>query len=221
MLRDLLRRDGHTIGRKRVRTVMARMGIEALYRKPHTSQRHPAHRVYPYLLRHLTITQSNHVWAADITYIPMTRGFVYLFAVLDWASRRVLAWRLSNTLTTDFCMEAVQEALTSYGAPDIFNTDQGCQFTSQEFTGLLNDHGIQISMDGTGCWRDNVFVERLWRSVKYEEVYLRAYDSISAARQGVGQYLTFYNQTRPHRALDGKTPEQVYCDNLTTRLTAA
>ena len=158
---------------------------------------------------------------ADITYIPMTRGFVYLFAVLDWASRRVLAWRLSNTLTTDFCMEAVQEALASYGAPDIFNTDQGCQFTSQEFTGLLKDHGIQISMDGTGCWRDNVFVERLWRSIKYEEVYVRAYDSISAARQGLGRYLTFYNQQRPHRALDGKTPEQVYCDNLTTRLTAA
>ena len=221
MLRDLLRREGHRIGRKRVRTVMARMGIEALYRKPNTSQRHPAHRVYPYLLRHLEITRSNHVWAADITYIPMTRGFVYLFAVLDWASRRVLAWRLSNTLTTDFCMEAVQEALTRYGTPDIFNTDQGCQFTSQEFTGLLKDHGIQISMDGTGCWRDNVFVERLWRSVKYEEVYLRAYDSIRAARQGLGRYLTFYNQHRPHRALDGHTPEQVYYDNLTTRLTAA
>ena len=221
MLRDLLRREGHRIGRKRVRTVMARLGIEALYRKPNTSQRHPAHRVYPYLLRHLAITRSNHVWAADITYLPMHRGFVYLCAVMDWASRRVLAWRLSNTLTTDFCIEAVQEALTSYGTPDLFNTDQGCQFTSQEFTGLLKDHGIQISMDGTGCWRDNVFVERLWRSVKYEEVYLRAYDSISAARQGVGRYLTFYNQMRPHRALDGKTPEQVYCDNLTTRLTAA
>jgi len=157
----------------------------------------------------------------DITYIPMHRGFVYLCAVMDWASRRVLTWRLSNTLTTDFCLEAVQEALTRYGRPDIFNTDQGCQFTSQEFTGLLKDHGIQISMDGTGCWRDNVFVERLWRSVKYEEVYLRAYDGISAARQGVERYLTFYNQIRPHRALDGKTPEQVYCDNLTTRLTAA
>ena len=159
--------------------------------------------------------------AADITYIPMTRGFVYLFAVLDWASRRVLAWRLSNTLTTDFCIEAIQEALVSYGNPDIFNTDQGCQFTSQEFTGLLKDHGIQISMDGTGCWRDNVFVERLWRSVQDEEVYVRAYDSIRAARQGVGRYRTFYNQTRPHRALDGKTPEKVYCDNLTARLTAA
>ena len=190
MLRDLLRREGHRIGRKRVRTMMARMGIDALYRKPPTSQRHPAHRVYPYLLRHLAITRSNQVWAADITYLPMARGFVYLFAVMDWASRRVLAWRLSNTLTTDFCLEAVQEALANYGAPSIFNTDQGCQFTSQEFTGLLKDHGIQISMDGTGCWRDNVFVERLWRSVKYEEVYLRAYDSISAAHQGVERYLT-------------------------------
>jgi putative transposase len=147
----------------------------------------------------------------------LTRGVVSLFAVLDWASRRVLAWRLSNTLTTDFCIEAVQEALVSYGNPDICNTDQGCQFTCQEFTGLLKDHGIQISMDGTGCWRDNVFVERLWRSVKYEEVYLWAYDSISAARQGVERYLTFYNQTRPHRTLDGKTPEELYCDNLTAR----
>jgi putative transposase len=221
MLRDLLRREGHKIGRKRVRTMMARMGIEALYRRPHTSQRHPAHRVYPYLLRHLAITRPNHVWAADITYLPMSRGFVYLFAVLDWASRRVLAWRLSNTLTTDFCLEAVQEALLSYGNPDIFNTDQGCQFTSQEFTGLLKDHGIQISMDGTGRWRDNVFVERLWKSIKYEEVYLHAYETVSAAQQGLERYLTFYNQRRPHRALDGKTPEEVYCDNLTTRLTAA
>ena len=170
MLRDLLRRDGHRIGRKRVRTVMARMGIEALYRKPPTSQRHPAHRVYPYLLRPLAITRSNQVWAADITDIPMTRGCVSLFAVLDWASRRVLAWRLSNTLTTDFCMAAVQEALARYGTPDICNTDQGCQFTSQEFTGLLKNHGIQISMDGAGCWRDTVFVDRLWRSIKYEDV---------------------------------------------------
>ena len=221
MLRDLLRRDGHTIGRKRVRTVMVRLGIDALYRKPTTSLRHPAHRVYPYLLRHLEISRSNHVWAADITYIPMARGFVYLCAVLDWASRRVLAWRLSNTLTTDFCLEAVQEAVTRYGTPDIFNTDQGSQFTSLEFTGLLKDHGIQISMDGTGCWRDNVFVERLWRSVKYEEVYLHAYETIGAAQQGFARYLTFYNQTRPHRALDGHTPNEVYVDNLPTRLTAA
>lgn len=221
MLRDLLRREGHTIGRKRVRTLMTRMGIAAVYRKPCTSPRHPGHTVYPYLLRHLEITRPNHVWAADITYIPMKRGFVYLFAVLDWASRRVLAWRLSNTLTTDFCLDTVQEAITRYGTPDIFNTDQGCQFTSQEFTGLLKDHGIQISMDGKGCWRDNVCVERLWKSIKYEEVYLHAYETVSAAQQGLARYLTFYNQTRPHRALDGHTPNGVYVDNLPTRLTAA
>ena len=221
MLRDLLRREGHPIGRKRVRTLMTRMEIDAVYRKPRTSQRHSSHTVYPYLLRHLEITRPNHVWAADITYIPMKRGFVYLFAVLDWASRQVLAWRLSNTLTTDFCLEAVQEALASYGAPEIFNTDQGCQFTSLEFTGLLKDHGIQISMDGTGCWRDNVFVERLWKSIKYEEVYLHAYETVSAAQQGLARYLTFYNQTRPHRALDGHTPKGVYFGNLPTRRTAA
>ena len=170
MLRDLLRQEGDTIGRKRVRTLMTRRGIEAVYRKPRTSQRHPAHTVYPYLLRQLESTCPNQVWAADSTYIPMRRGFVDLFAVLDWASRRVLAWRLSNTLTTDFCLEAVQEALTRYGTPEFFNTDQGCQFTSQEFTGLLKQYHIAISMDGTGCWRDNVLVERLWRSVKYKEV---------------------------------------------------
>ncbi len=151
----------------------------------------------------------------------MARGFVYLFAVLDWASRRVLAWRLSNTLTTDFCLEAVQDAVARYGPPEIFNADQGCQFTSQEFTGLLTQYGIQISMDGKGCWRDNVFVERLWKSIKYEEVYLHAYDTVSAAHQGLARYLMFYNQTRPHQALDGQTPDQVYSDNLTTRRTAA
>ena len=167
------------------------------------------------------ITRPNHVWEADITYIPMKRGFVYLFAVLDWASRRVLAWRLSNTLTTAFCLDAVQEAITQYGTPAIFNTDQGCQFTSQAFTGLLNDYGIQISMDGKGCWRDNVFVERLWKSIKYEEVYLHAYETVSAGQQGLAHYLMFYNQTRPHRALDGHTPNGVYVDNLPTRLSAA
>jgi len=214
MLRRLLRREGNPIGRKRVSTLMRRMGIHALYRKPNTSKRHPAHRVYPYLLRQLEITRSNHVWAADITYIPMKRGFVYLFAVLDWASRRVLSWRLSNTLTTDFCIEAVQEAINRYGAPEIFNTDQGCQFTSLEFTGLLQDNGIQISMDGRGCWRDNVFVERLWRSVKYEEVYLHAYDTVSEAKAGLQRYFARYNQIRPHSSLDDKTPDEVYFDNL-------
>ncbi len=221
MLRDLLRQEDHAIGRRHVATLMRRMGLAAVYRKPHLSQRHPAHTVYPYLLRHLEITRSNHVWAADITYIPMKRGFVYLFAVLDWASRLVLAWRLSNTLTTDFCLDAVREAITRYGSPVIFNTDQGRQFTSQEFIGLLKDHGIQISMDGKGCWRDNVFVGRLWRSIKYEEVYLHVYETVGAAHQGLDRYLTFYNQTRPHQALDGKTPDQVYYENRTTRLTAA
>ena len=221
MLRDLLRHEGHAIGRRQVATLMRRMGIEAVYRKPRTSQRHPAHTIYPYLLREVIIRRPNHVWAADITYIPMRRGFVYLFAVLDWASRRVLAWRLSTTLTTDFCLDAVREAITQYGCPEIFNTDQGCQFTSQEFTGLLKDQGIQISMDGRGCWRDNVFVERLWKSIKYEEVYLHAYETVGAAQQGLARYLMFYNQTRPHQALDGRTPDQVYYAYLTTRQTAA
>ena len=220
MLRDLLRHEGYAIGRRQVATLMRRVGIEAVYRKPRLSQRHPAHTIYPCLLRDLTISRPNHVWAADITYIPMRRGFVYLFAVLDWASRRMLAWRLSNTLTTDFCLDAVREAITQYGCPEIFNTDQGCQFTSQEFTGLLKDEGIQISMDGKGCWRDNVFVERLWKSIKYEEVYLHAYDTVTAAHQGLARYLMFYNQTRPHQALDGQTPDGVYVDNLTTRRTA-
>ena len=214
MLSRLLKREGKPIGRKHVATLMRRMNIHALYRKPNTSKRHPAHKAYPYLLRTLEIVRSNQVWAADITYIPMRRGFVYLFAVMDWASRRVLAWRVSNTLTTDFCMDAVQEALNRYGKPEIFNTDQGCQFTSLEFTGLLQANGIQISMDGRGCWRDNVFVERLWKSIKYEEVYLHAYDSISAAKAGLQRYLNRYNQIRPHTALDGKTPDEVYFDNL-------
>ncbi|OQW36143.1 MAG: integrase [Nitrospira sp. SG-bin1] len=220
MLRDLLRQEEHTIGRGQVATLMRRMGIKAIYQMPRTSQRHPAHQIYPYLLRQLTITFPNHV-AADITYIPMKRGFVYLCAILDWASRRVLAWRLSNTLTTDFCLEALQEVVTRYGPPEIFNTDQGCQFTSQTFTGFLKDQGIQISMDGAGRWRDNVFVERLWRTLKYEEVYLHAYETLRDAHQGVARYVTFYNQLRPHRALDGRTPDCVYWENLPARPTAA
>lgn len=200
---------------------MRRMGIEALYRKPHLSRRHPAHPIYQYLLRDLTIGPPDHVGAADITDIPMRRGFVYLFASLDWASRRVLAWRLSNTLTADFCLDAVREAITQYGCPEIFNTDHGCQFTSQGFTGLLKDHGIQISMDGNGCWRDNVCVERLWRSLKYEEVYLHTYDTVSTADQGLERYLLFYNQTHPPQALDGQTSDQVYDDHLSAWRTAA
>ncbi len=221
MLRDMLRREGQQIGRKHVRTLMKRMGIEALYRKPNTSQRHAAHPVYPYLLRDVKIDRSNQVWATDITYIPMRRGFIYLVAVLDWHSRRVLSWRVSNTLTTDFCLDAVREAISRYGTPDIFNTDQGSQFTSSEFTGLLKEHGIQISMDGKGCWRDNVFVERLWKSVKYEEVYLKAYDSVSAAKAGLGTYLAFYNTRRPHQSLDGKTPDAIYFAGLPQEAIAA
>lgn len=217
MLSRLLKREGKPIGRKRVSTLMHRMDIHALYRKPNTSRRHPAHKVYPYRLRDLEPTRSNHLWAADITYIPMKRGFVYLFAVLDWASRRVLSWRLANTLTTGFCIEAVQEAINRYGAPEIFNTDQGCQFTSLEFTGLLKDNGIQVSMDGKGCWRDNAFVERLWRSVKYEEVYLHAYDTVSDAKASLQRYFARYNQIRPHSSLDDKTPDEFYFDNLPTR----
>jgi putative transposase len=214
MLRDLLRNEGRPIGRKRVRRLMRQMGIEALYRKPNTSRRHAAHPIYPYLLRHLSIERSNHVWATDITYIPMRRGFVYLVAIVDWYSRRILAWRLSNTLTTDFCIEALQEAIARYGTPEIFNTDQGSQFTSIEFTGVLKAHGIRISMDGKGCWRDNVFVERLWRTIKYDEVYLKAYDSVSHAKASLGQFITFYNSRRPHQTFAGKTPDMIYFASL-------
>src|SRR5271156_540105 len=189
MLRDLLRGEGVVIGRELVATMMRRMGIEAIYRKPNTSKAALGHKIYPYLLRGLSIERSNQVWAMDITYILMARGFVHLAAVVDWFSRRVLSWRLSITMDVDFCLEAVEEALARYGRPKIFNTDQGSQFTSTDFTGLLLENNIAISMDGRGAWRDNVFVERLWRSVKYEEVYLRAYDSVSEARASLGQYL--------------------------------
>jgi len=210
LLRDLLRPEGFPVGRKHIGTLMKRMGIEALYRKPNTSRRQRGDEIYPYLLRDLAIERPNQVWAADITYIPMRRGFLYLFAVIDWFSRRVLAWRLSNTLTTDFCLDAVREALHRYGRPESFNTDQGCQFTSGEFTGLLKAHDIRISMDGKGSWRDNVFVERLWKSVKYEEVYLKAYDSVADAKANLATYLRFYNARRPHRSLEGKTPDTTY-----------
>lgn len=210
MLRDLLVQDGTRVGRRHVRTLMRRMGIEAIYRKPNTSRRDGKAGVFPYLLRAMTITRPNQVWAADITYIPMRRGFVYLFAVLDWATRRVLSWRLSNTLGTDFCIEAISEAIARYGTPEIFNTDQGCQFTSRPFIDHLKQHSIRQSMDGRGCWRDNVFVERLWRSIKYEEVYLHAYESVSQARSGIARYLAFYNAARPHSSLGKKTPDQSY-----------
>jgi putative transposase len=214
MLRDLLRLEGVSVGRRHVSTLMKKMGIEALYRRPNTSRKHPQNPVFPYLLRGLDITRANQVWAMDITYIPMRKGFVYLAAVLDWATRRVLSWRLSNSLTTDFCIEAVEEAIQRHGTPEIFNTDQGSQFTSQEFVGLIQGHGIQVSMDGKGRWVDNVFVERLWKSVKYEEVYLHAYDSVSQAREGLQRYFKFYNERRPHSSLDGKTPNSVYFNSL-------
>ena len=220
MLRDLLRQEGHKVGRKHVSTLMKRMGIEALYRKPRTTKRHPGHKVYPYLLRNLPVTRANQVWAMDITYLPMARGFVYLAAVVDWYSRRVLAWKISTTMDVHFCLEAVEEAIANYGTPDIMNTDQGSQFTSQAFTGLLKENGIRISMDGKGAWRDNVFVERLWRSVKYEEVYLHAYDSVSSARAGLDRYFRFYNGRRPHSSLDRQTPDQVYFESLPQILAA-
>jgi putative transposase len=220
MLRDLLRGEGIAIGRERVATMMRRMRIEALYRRPNTSRPAPGHKIYPYLLRGLAVERANQVWAMDITYIPMARGFVYLAAVVDWFSRRVLAWRLSITMEVDFCLEAVEEALARHGRPEIFNTDQGSQFTSAAFTGLLTENAIQISMDGRGSWRDNVFVERLWRSVKYEEVYLRAYDSVGEARASVGRYLDFYNRRRPHSSLDARTPEQAYFAHLPQNVAA-
>jgi putative transposase len=214
MLRDLLRAEGVEIGRQRVATMMKRMGIEALYRRPNTSKPAPGHKIYPYLLRDTPVTRPNQVWAMDISYIPMARGFVYLAAVVDWFSRRVLAWRLSITMEVAFCLEAVEEALAKHGKPEIFNTDQGSQFTSADFTGLLLDNKIKISMDGKGAWRDNVFVERLWRSVKYEEVYLKAYDSVGEARTSIGRYLDFYNRKRPHSSLDARTPDRAYFDHL-------
>jgi putative transposase len=210
MLRDLLVAEGFRTGRRHVATLMKRMGLQALYRKPNTSKPAPGHKIYPYLLRDLPVTRPNQVWAMDLTYVPMARGFVYLAAVIDWFSRRVLSWRLSITMEAGFCVEAVEEALARHGKPEIFNTDQGSQFTSTAFTGLLTDNAIAISMDGRGAWRDNVFVERLWRSVKYEEVYLRAYDTVAEARTSLARYFSFYNSRRPHSSLDRQTPDQAY-----------
>jgi len=212
MLRDLLRGEGVVIGRQHVITLMKRMRIKAIYRRPNTSKPAPGNKIYPYLLRGLTVDRPDQVWAMDISYIPMRRGFVYLAAVIDWHTRRVLAWRLSITMEVDFCLEAVEEAMARHGKPGIFNTDQGSQFTSAAFTGLLADNGVRISMDGKGAWRDNVFVERLWRSVKYEEVYLKAYESVAEARASIGRYLNFYNCKRPHSSLGARTPDQAYFD---------
>jgi putative transposase len=203
-----LRRNGRDVGRRRVRRLMAKMGLTPIYQRPRTSDPHPQHRIYPYLLRKLTIERPNHVWCADVTYIPMRRGFLYLVAIMDWATRKVLAWRLSNTMDAGFCVAALEEALARFGKPDIFNTDQGSQFTSLDFTGMLLDAKGSISMDGKGAWRNNVFVEWLCRSVKYEEVYLRAYDSVSEARVSPGRYPAFCNERRPHSGLDGCTPDE-------------
>jgi putative transposase len=220
MLRGLLAAEGSKIGRRHIRALMRRMGIEALYRRPRTTTPEPGHKIYPYLLRGMEITRPNQVWAMDITYIPMAQGFVYLAVVLDWFSRRVLSWRLSITMEASFCVETLEDALAHHGKPDIFNTDQGSQFTGAAFTGALADNAIAISMDGKGAWRDNVFVERLWRSVKYEEVYLRAYESVADARSSIGRYLDFYNTRRPHQSLDGATPDQAYFTNLPLRVAA-
>ena len=221
MLRDMLARKGIVVGRRHVGTLMRRMGIQALYCKPNTSKKHPGHKIYPYLLRGVTIDRANQVWATDITYIPMACGWVYLCAIVDWASRRVLAHRISISMDVGFCVEALQEALAKYGKPEIFNSDQGSQFTSDAFTKPLLELGVHISMDGRGAWRDNVFVERLWRSVKYEEVYLHAYDSVAQARAGITRYIDFYNSRRPHSSLDKKTPDEFYFATLAPLAAAA
>ena len=209
---DLWDNHGLQVNRKRVQRLMRLMGIRALHPGAKTTRRNPQHKVYPYLLRDLEINQVNQVWCTDLTYIPMRKGFLYLVAIMDWHSRKVLSWRLSNSLDAAPCVEALEEALANYGTPEIFNSDQGCQFTSEDFTDVLKDNGIKISMDGKGRWMDNVFIERLWRSLKYEEVYLKAYDSVAQARQGIGAWLMFYNEERRHTSLSRMTPDQVYYD---------
>ena len=219
-LRDELQGQGHGVNRKRVQRLMRQMGLRALYPRRRTSRPGKGHKIYPYLLRELSIERANQVWASDICYIPMAKGFMYLVAIMDWYSRRVLSWRVSNTLDTDFCIDALEEALKRFGAPEIFNTDQGSQFTSEAFTGVLRDYRIAISMDGKGRWVDNVFVERLWRSVKYEDVYLRAYETPAELRAGLGRYFEFYNARRRHTALDRRTPDAVYFEQAIPELVA-
>lgn len=213
-MRRHLRSLGHCVGDKRVRRLMRLMGIVAVYQKPRTSIQNPMHKKYPYLLRDVVIERSNQAWCTDITYIPMRKGFLYLVAIMDWHSRAVLSWRLSNSMDTDFCVAALEEALDKYGPPEMFNTDQGSQFTSHAFIKVLLENEIRISMDGRGRWMDNVFIERLWRSLKYENVYLNAYETGSEARVGIGKWLEFYNTVRPHSSLMGKTPGEFYRDNL-------
>lgn len=208
------RREGYKVNRKRIQRLMRFMGLEAVYPKPKTSRPYKGHKIYPYLLRNMSIERSNQVWAADITYIPMKRGFMYLVAVMDWSSRKVLSWRISNTLDTDFCVEAVNEAITRHGCPDIFNTDQGSQFTSNAFTEVLKEHNIQISMDGRGRFQDNIFIERLWWTVKYQYLYLRTFDNGGELREGLKEWFKFYNEERPHQSLNDFTPNEVYYKNL-------
>lgn len=209
-----LKRDGHDVNRKRIQRLMRLMGLEAVYPRPRTSIPYSGHTVYPYLLRGMSIDRPNQVWAADITYIPLNRGFMYLVAIMDWHSRKVLAWRVSNTMESGFCVEALQEAIERYGKPEIFNTDQGSQFTSQAFTGLLQEHGIRISMDGRGRFHDNIFIERLWWTVKYQYLYLRTFDSGTELREGLRKWFGFYNGERPHQSLNDLTPDEVYYENL-------
>ena len=221
MLRDFLNREGLSVGRRHVGTLMKRMGIEAIYRRPNTSKPAPGNKIYPYLLRGLKVESPNLVWAMDITYIPMARGFVYLAAVVDWFSRRVLSHRVSITMEADFCVAALEEAIARYGRPEIFNTDQGSQFTSFAFTNTLKDAGIRISMDGRGRWMDNVFIERLWRSLKYECVFLNAFETGSEARTGIGRWIGYYNASRPHSSFGGRTPDEVYAIEPTAEILAA
>lgn len=218
---DELAEEGHFVNRKKVQRLMRRMGMNTLYPKPNTSRANHAHKVYPYLLRSLNIDHANQVWCTDITYIPMRKGFVYLVAIMDWHSRKILSWRLSNTLETDFCVSALREALHKYGAPEIFNTDQGCQFTSAVFTQVLKEADILISMDGKGRWVDNVFIERLWRSLKYEEVYLNAYENIPHARQRIRAWMEFYNHRRKHQALEKMTPDTLYYKSINAEVKAS
>ncbi len=215
-----LRREGYTVGRKRMRRLMAKMGLAPIYQRPRTTVPNPEHRIFPYLLREMVIDRPNQVWCADITYLPMRRGFLYLVAVMDWATRKVLAWRVSNTMEVEFCLEVLEEALARYGRPEIFNTDQGSQFTSPRFTGLLQQAGVRISMDCRGRWMDNVFIERLWRSLKYECIYLHAYETGSELQVGLSQWIGYYNARRPHSDLDGRTPDEAYGTNAVTRLAA-
>ena len=215
-----LRRVGYDLGRKRVRRLMAKMGLVAIYQRPRTTVPHPEHRVYPYLLRDLVIDRPNQVWCTDLTYIPMRRGFLYCVAVMDWATRKVLSWRVSNTMDVEFCIEALEEALARFGRPEIFNSDQGSQFTSPRFTSVLQEAGVRISMDGRGRWMDNVFIERLWRSLKYECVYLHAFETGSELRAGLSNWIGYYNARRPHSALAGHTPDEVYRSADLERLAA-